>query len=295
MGRKRKVGLALGSGGARGWCHLGALSALEEMGVEADIIAGCSAGALVGAAEAGGVRRELEAWARELTQTSFLQLVDLRPARGGLFAGREISNVLSRWGLDCAIEELPKRFVAVATDLRSGREVWLREGPLLPAVRASVSMPGVFSPQLIDGKWLLDGGLTNPVPISVARAFGADVIIGVNPNAKPVGRVWVPDRSEDVWDAIGARLEGFLPEAWLAPVDEGPPPPQGTEVVNASIDMLTEYLRRTRLAADPPDVMIDVDLRDLTVVSFHEADKAIAAGRKAVEACADRIRAALED
>lgn len=293
MTRKRKIGLALGSGGARGWCHLGVLSALEEMGVEADIIAGCSAGALVGAAEAGGVRRELETWARALTQGSFLQLVDLRPARGGLFAGREIANVLSRWGLDCEIGDLKRRFVAVATDLETGREVWLREGPLLPAVRASVSMPGIFTPQLIDGKWLVDGGLTNPVPISVVRALGADVIIGVNPNAKPPGRIWVPERGGDVWDAIAARLEAFLPEGWVPQAEEGPPPPQGTEVVNAAIDMLTEYLRRTRLAADPPDVMIDVDLRALSVMSFHEAEAAIAAGRKAVADCAERIAEAV--
>ncbi|MDG4649187.1 patatin-like phospholipase family protein [Roseibacterium sp. SDUM158017] len=294
MGHKPKVGLALGSGGARGLCHLGVLSVLEEMGIEAAIIAGCSAGALVGAAEAGGKRHDLETWARALTQGSFLQLVDLRPSRGGLFAGREISNVLGRWGLDCDIEELDRRFVAVATDLETGREVWLREGPLLPAVRASVSMPGLFTPQLLDGKWLVDGGLTNPVPISVARALGADVIIAVNPNAKPTGRIWVPERGGDIWDAIGERLGDFLPAGWLSAGEDGPPPPQGTEVVNAALDMLMEYLRRTRLAADPPDVMIDVDLRDLSVMSFHEAARAIDAGRAAAEASAGLIREALE-
>lgn len=294
MGGNPKIGLALGSGGARGWCHLGVLSVLDEIGCEADLIAGCSAGALVGAAEAGGARAELETWARGLTQGGFLRLVDLSLANGGLFGGREIANVLSQWGLDCDFDDLAKRFVAVATNLENGREVWLQRGPLLPAVRASVSLPGLFSPQRIDDKWLLDGGLTNPVPISVARALGADVIIAVNPNAKPSRRFWVPERGVDIWDSLGERLGEFLPEAWRAEDADEPPPPRGTEVINASIDMLMEYLRRTRAAADPPDVMIEVDISELSVMSFHEADLAIAAGRAAAEARAEDIREALE-
>ena len=125
--------------------------------------------------------------------------MDITVGRGGLVAGREIANVLGEWGLDCDISELERTFLAVATDLRTGREVWLREGALLPAVRASVSLPGLFAPQLIGDRWLMDGGLTNPVPISAARALGADVVIAVNPNSKPPGRVWVPERGEDIW------------------------------------------------------------------------------------------------
>jgi NTE family protein len=182
--RKRKIGLALGSGGARGWCHLGVLSVLDEMGCTADIITGSSMGALVGAAEAGGVRGPLHEWALGLTRGGFLRLVDVTVGRGGLVAGREIANVLGQWGLDCDFSELDRTFLAVATDLQSGREVWLQDGALLPAVRASVSLPGLFAPQLIGDRWLLDGGLTNPVPISAARALGADVVIAVNPNSK---------------------------------------------------------------------------------------------------------------
>ncbi len=294
MARKPRIGLALGAGGARGWCHLGVLSVLDEMGVEAEIVAGSSIGALVGAAEAGGVRDALRDWALELTRGRFLSLVDIRVSRGGLVAGKEIANVLGRWGLDCDFAALDKTFVAVATNLQSGREVWLREGPLIPAVRASVSLPGLFSPQLLDGRWLLDGGLTNPVPISVARALGADVVIAVNPNAKPPGRVWVPERGGDIWEGIAEQLGGILPEAWRGAAPDEPPEPQGTEVLNASIDILTEYLRRTRLAVDPADVMIDVDLSDLSVISFHEAAAAIEAGRKATLDRADDIRAVLK-
>jgi NTE family protein len=291
MGERPRLGLALGSGGARGWAHLGVLSVLEDMGLRADIIAGCSMGALVGAAEAGGARGPLEDWARGLTQTSFLRMVDLRLTGGGLVAGNEIASVLGDLGLGCDIGDLAIPFIAVATNLENGREVWLDHGPLLPAVRASVSIPGLFAPQFLNGHWLVDGGLTNPVPISVARAKGAEVIVAVNPNAKPTGRVWVPQPSADsLWN----RLAGALPEALRPEPSDGPPRPQGADVVAASIDMLTEYLRRTRAAADPADVVIDIDLSDFSTMAFFEAETAIAAGRKAAEAARPRIEAALQ-
>jgi NTE family protein len=290
----KTVGLALGSGGARGWAHLGVLSVLEEMGVAPGVIAGCSMGALVGAAAAGGVRDELEAWARGLTQAKFLGLLDLRFAGGGLVAGHEIASVLGQWGLDCEIGGLDIPFACVATNLENGREVWLDEGPLLPAVRASVSMPGLFAPQHLGGRWLVDGGLTNPVPISVARAKGADVIIAVNPNAKPNGRVWVPEPArEGLWDRITASLpEALRPEA-AEPTEDDAPKPQGADVVAASIDMMMDYLRRTRAAADPADVTIEVDLSELSTLSFFEAATAIEAGRAAAEEARPRIEAAL--
>lgn len=291
MEQRPKLGLALGSGGARGWAHLGVLSVLEEMGLRADIIAGCSMGALVGAAEAGGVRDQLEDWARDLTQASFLRMVDLRLSAGGLVAGREIASVLGQWGLDCDIGDLDIPFTAVATNLENGREVWLDSGPLLPAVRASVSIPGLFAAQHLGGHWLVDGGLTNPVPISVARARGADVIVAVNPNAKPSGRVWVPQPAAN---SLWSRLAAALPDALSPEPSEEPPTPQGADVVAASIDMLTEYLRRTRAAADPADVMIDIDLSDVSTMAFYEAETAIEAGRSAAEAARPRIEAALQ-
>jgi NTE family protein len=291
MAKGAKLGLALGSGGARGWAHLGVLSVLEEMGLRPDLIAGCSMGALVGAAEAGGVRGALEDWARGLTQGSFLKMVDLRLSAGGLVAGREIASVLGQWGLDCAIGDLELPFAAVATNLENGREVWLDSGPLLPAVRASVSIPGLFAPQHLDGRWLVDGGLTNPVPISLARAKGADVIVAVNPNAKPSGRVWVPQPAED---SLWSRLAASLPEGLRGAPEPEEPKPQGADVVAAAIDMLTEYLRRTRAAGDPADVVIDIDLSGFSTMAFFEADRAIAAGRAATEAAKPRIEAALE-
>ena len=295
MTRRPRVGLALGSGGARGWCHLGVLSALKDMGVEADLIAGCSMGALVGAAEAGGARPQLEGWARDLTQGGFFRLIDFRPRAGGLVEGREITNVLAQWGLDCPIETLSIPFTAIATNLETGREVWLDRGPLLQAVRASVSIPGLFAPQNVDGRWLLDGGLTNPVPISVVRAQGADVVIGVNPNAKPMNRVWHPRPDRGMADQLEERFGLTLPEGWFGKsADDAPPTPQSVEVVGAAVDMMMEYLRRTRLAGDPADVMLNVELPELLTIEFYRAEEAIDAGRSVTEAAEADIRRALD-
>jgi len=292
MTRKPTLGLALGSGGARGWCHLGILSVLDDLGLSPDIIAGCSMGALVGAAEAGGKRAELQDWALDLTQSKFLRLVDIRPTSGGLIAGKEIANVLSQWDLDCEIAALDKPFIAVATDVETGREIWLRDGQLLPAVRASVAIPGLFAPQKIGHRWLIDGGISNPVPVSVCRALGADVIIAVNPNAKPEGRYWMPDSGDSVLDRLGRMVHEALPEGWRPETDASPDrPPQGIDVANAAIDILTDYLRRTRAAADPADLALDVDLSEFSIFSFDRARTAIDAGRRAAEAQADRIAA----
>jgi NTE family protein len=290
MAARPRIGLALGSGGARGWCHLGALAALEDMGIRPDVVAGCSMGALVGAAEAGGKRAELQDWALDLTQTKFLGLVDLQLSAGGLVAGKQIANVLGQWGLDCAISDLALPFTAVATNLETGREVWLQHGRLLPAVRASLSIPGVFTPSYLDGRWLVDGGLTNPVPVSVCRAAGADVVLSINPNGKAEGRVWQPSEELGVIEQLHQQLSESLPEGWLPkPPPRGPVPPQGFDVVSSSLDMLTDYLRRTRMAADPADVALDICLPDLTVLEFFRAEESINAGRAAIEAQAEQI------
>lgn len=292
--QKPKIGLALGSGGAKGWCHLGVLSVLDDLGVRPDVIAGTSMGALVGAAEAGGGRAALEEWARTLTPARFLTHLDFRFDGGGLVAGRQMAQVLSTIGLETDIEDLDIPFTAVATNLETGREVWFQRGSVLDGVRASVSIPGLFAPYCVDGRWLLDGGLVNPVPISVARAMGADVVIAVDPLAKPSGRYWTPELLDSETavrtNLIDVVTRPFRPQD-ADPAAANPPGPKSMEVVNAALDILTEYLARTRMAADPPDAMVDVDLTDLSVLAFYEADTAIEAGRRAAEAQADTIRA----
>ncbi|PTQ74565.1 patatin-like phospholipase family protein [Celeribacter persicus] len=286
MSRRLKIGLALGSGGARGFCHIGVLRGLAEIGIRPDVIAGCSMGALVGAAYAGGRLDALELWARAITRRSFLSLVDLRFSGGGLVEAREIMTLIERLGLPKRIEELEHPFAAVATDLETGREVWLRDGPLDLAVRASAAMPGVISPLYHQGKWLLDGGMVNPVPVSLARAMGADVVIAVNPNARLDGTLWqAPEvrRPSAGLTAFQARLPEAFRGLWpTLPTPDMPPAPGYLDVLSTSIDIMTDHIRRARMAGEPPQVLLSAELSEMTVLDFHEAKKAITDGFRMV-------------
>ncbi|MFT6489629.1 MAG: NTE family protein [Parvibaculaceae bacterium] len=178
----RKIGIALGSGVARGWAHIGVLKVLQREGIEPDVISGTSIGALVGAAYAANRLSEIEDFARSLTRTRMFNLMDVKFGGSGIFSGNKLARKLEdRFG-DLQIENLDKTFVAVASELYGGHEVWMREGPLVNAVRASYALPGIFEPREIDGRWLIDGALVNPVPVSVCRALGARTIIGVGLN-----------------------------------------------------------------------------------------------------------------
>ena len=287
------LGLALGSGGARGWCHIGVLRALDELGVRPDLVAGCSMGALVGVAWAADRLDALEDWVRALTPSKYLGLVDIRPLSGGLVEAGEITSLLSDLDIPDRIEDLPRPFAAVATDMETGREVWLREGPTHASVRASVGIPGVMSPVQLDGRWLLDGGLVNPIPVSVARAMGAEVTIAVNPNAKPRGQIWRapdPEPTPEAWAA------SKLPPEWHAALGldpdarQDPRKPNYFEVLNASIDVMTDQIRRARLAGEPPHVLINMGFDDLTVLELHRGAEAIAEGHARTLAQAALIR-----
>ena len=183
-----RIGLALGSGSARGWSHIGIIDALAEAGIEPDIVCGCSIGALVGAAYVAGELPALRDFAQSLTWREMARMLDVRLSGGGLIGGQEIVAFLRKLKISAPIASYGKPFAAVATDLQTGREIWLREGPIEEAVRASISMPGILSPARHAGRWLVDGGLVNPVPVSVCRALGADVVIAVNLNGDLVGR-----------------------------------------------------------------------------------------------------------
>jgi NTE family protein len=171
-----KIGLALGAGAARGWAHVGVLRALEDMGIESDIICGTSVGALVGAAYLTGQLDPLQAWARKMGLFGVLSLLDVTFSRGGLVTIEKAFERFRNEQTDILVQNLPKIFATVATDLTTGREVWLREGHLLDVVRASAAMPGLFPAVRHDGQWLVDGGLVNPVPVrqdaEISDAFG---------------------------------------------------------------------------------------------------------------------------
>jgi len=292
--RKRpKIGLALGSGGARGWCHIGVLRELRAMGLEPDVIAGASMGALVGAVYAGGGLDALEKWATGMKARDFFGLLDVRLSSGGLVEGAEIVNVLRRIVKEERIEDLPVPLALVATDMATGREVWMTEGKLAEAVRASVALPGIISPFRIDGRWFLDGGLTNPLPVTACRILGAEVVIAANPNGRIDGTLWSEREASAprFWKSWGDRLRN-LPAGLSGLLEEGSdeePVPQYLDVIAASIDIMTDGIRRAKLAGDPPHVLLDAHLADRSVLDFHCAGKAIEEGHRIVRENADAI------
>ena len=180
--KMRKIGLALGSGSARGWSHIGVIRGLQEADVTIDIVCGSSIGALVGGAYAAGKLDDAEKLIRELAWSDVLGFMEVPVPRSGLINSEKIADYLRERLGDPNIEDLPIPFAAVATDLTSGQEVWIRKGSLIEAIRASISMPGMFTPCFRDGRLLVDGGLINPVPVSLCRSMGANTVIAVNPN-----------------------------------------------------------------------------------------------------------------
>lgn len=293
MGRKPVIGLALGAGGARGWCHIGVLRALDELGVKPDLVAGTSMGSLVGVAWAAGRLAALEDWVRALTPARFVRLMDVNLRSGGLVEARQIETMLAEIGVPDRIEALEKPFGAVATDMASGREIWLRDGETYPAVRASAGIPGVMSPKRHKSMWLLDGGLTNPVPVSTARAMGAEVIIAVNPNAKRFGHIWnAPEGRPGVRAWAASMLPEALTEAFgIDPAGQiVPGKPNYFDVLTAAIDVMEDQIRRARLAGEPPHILLNAGFGDLTVLELYRAAEAIEEGRRIVALQAAAIR-----
>jgi NTE family protein len=301
------IGLALGSGSARGWAHIGVIDALLEADLAPDIVCGSSMGALVGAAHVAGRLSELRQWARTATWRKIARLTDLRLIGGGLVSGRQIVAFLDGLGVREPIESYATPYAAVATDMATGREIWLQSGPIHEAVRASIAIPGIFSPARLDGRWLLDGGLSNPVPVSVCRALGADVIIAVNLNGELVGRRFTepepPTSTGPSRLSVEAvrRLLGHIPvpvPRKPADVDvvaaaaprEAVPPPGYLDVLATAINIMQDHITRTRLAGEPPHVMLVPRLRGIGLMEFNRADEAIEEGRACVEQALPALR-----
>lgn len=299
-----RIGLALGSGGARGWGHIGVLRALEAHGIRPDMLAGASMGALVGAFHASGALDALEDFARNLKPSGIARMLDISFG-GGLLEGGEVMDTLRALGLRASIAELDRPYIAVATDIYRGREFWLREGDLPTAVRASIAIPGIFKPIRVHGRWLMDGGMSNPVPVSACRAMGADIVLAINPNAAhhaETGR-----RRRKRRKGMGARIPAEmivrqLPKVFQplaadrlrASEDADRDAPGYFEVLGTSLDAMIDQIRRSRLAGDPPDVMVNLDIADIHVLNFQEAAAAIAQGEAAMTARIDELRRTIE-
>lgn len=300
MGPTRGLGVALSMGGARGWAHIGVLRGLERMGIVPEYMTGCSMGALVGAAWAGDRLDALETWAREMTAQAVLFYLDLKLFGGGLVEGREILGISERLGLPERIEDLPRRLSVVASDLATGGEYWFTEGPLADAVRSSVAIPAVFSPRRVGDCWLVDGALVDPLPITGCRRMGARRVIAVNANATLGKPLWQPRPQGPGMvarlvrpDLLPAGIRSWAGWSGDSDANEPPPPemrdPGFYEVMMTSLDILCEGVLKHRLDLDPPDLMIDLDLRHVGVLELHRAAEAIEAGEAAVEAQADEI------
>ncbi|MFN3891270.1 MAG: patatin-like phospholipase family protein [Beijerinckiaceae bacterium] len=300
-----RIGLALGSGSARGWSHIGVIDALADAGIEPDIVSGTSIGSMIGAAYVAGQLPALRQWALAATWREIVGLMDVRLSSGGLIEGKQIVAFLQALGISGPIEGYAKKFAAVATDLVTGREIWLQSGPIHEVVRASIALPGIISPARIGDQWLVDGGLSNPVPVSVCRALGADVIIAVNLNGDLVGRRFA---SEPEPSAVGVpapvasdsldRMLQHLPEPLreqamqMIPrlLGRGSATPGYFDVIANSINIMQDQITRTRLAGEPPHVMLVPRLRDIGLLDFNRASEAIAEGRASVEQALPSLR-----
>jgi NTE family protein len=306
--REPVIGLALGAGAARGWAHVGIMNKLDEMGIRPRVVVGTSIGAVVGGCWASGKLGELEVFARSLTKRGMLGMMDLNIMGSGLISGDRLRRQLEERFKNAMIEELPVRFASIATEIRTGHEIWLTRGPITEAMRASYALPGIFVPVQVGGRWLIDGALTNPVPVSVARALGAEMIIAVNLHTDVLGRSGVifdhggtteglpkaPTPEQDaarqgLFSAMSSRIRHPFGGAAAPPVDKSDPAPGLMSVMLDAFNISQDRIARARLAGDPPDIMVTPKLGGIGLSEFHRADEAIAAGEAAIMKVMDDI------
>jgi NTE family protein len=298
------LGLALGGGAARGFAHIGVVRALTKKGLKFDVIAGTSIGAMVGGCHAAGHLDAFEHWARSLTRRRVFGYLDFSLAGSGLIGGARLAERLNATLGNTTIDELPLRFAAIATEIGTGHEIWLTRGRLADALRASYSLPGVFAPVRVGGRWLMDGALVNPVPVSACRALGARVVVAVNLNADLIGRgATIPSHGSD--------------ESDHAPIEVAPPQPGGlramfgperslrrqflgaagrpgfSTVMMEAFNIMQDRITRARLAGDPPDVIINPRLGGVGLIDFHRAGEAMELGAEATERALDSIGEAM--
>jgi len=284
-----KIGLALGGGSARGWAHIGVLRALNAEGIHPDIIAGTSIGAVVGGCYVAGELGALEQFARQLTRRKVLGFLDFNFSGSGLINGQRLCDILDRQLKGITIEAMEKRFVAVATEIGTGHEVWLSHGRLVDAMRASYALPGIFRPVAINGRWLFDGALVNPIPVSVCRALGARYVIAVNLAADSCGRGTVvphleaadpeeptPEQPEPgLIQRNGRAVKKLLQRQVFGRTDNGP---GISRVMMEAFNIVQDRIARSRLAGDPPDVIIQPRLPTFGLFDFPRADALIECG-----------------
>ena len=292
-----KIGLALGSGASRGWSHIGVIKALIKEGIEPNIVCGTSVGAIVGGAYVAGNLEKLEHWVRDSKRSDVLRFFSVNFSQSGFVDAERLNWFLHSYiaATDQRIEDMPKKFAAVSTNLDTGREVWFKEGGLADAVRASMALPGLFPAVRNDRRWLVDGGLVNPVPVTTCRALGADVVIAVNLNSDIIGK-----RNNGRQEAASTENNGILGKvkqqareysnSIFPNRDEKNQAPGLFYAIANSINIVQDRITRSRLAGDPADVLLSPRLAHIGMLEFHRAAEAIKEGKGCVQKALEEIR-----
>ena len=290
-----KIGLALGAGAARGWAHIGIIEALEEMGVQIDVVSGCSIGAYVGAAYTSGHLSELKEWACTLGEWQILSLLGVGINKGGIASGKRVFDKLSESFSASHFSEMQLPFAVTATDMHTGREVVFKEGAIGESIRASCAIPGLFAPVYYQERWLIDGAVVNPVPVNLCRQLGADVVIAVNLAADFRPALMDKQReahreNQEKTDAVLAKSSSLL-RTWFSPdkADDALNPPGIMSVMSSALEIMQARVTRSRLAGDPPNILIEPHLRDVGILEFNRAEELIQHGRDAVDRLAQQI------
>jgi NTE family protein len=307
--RKPVIGLALGGGAARGFAHIGILRVLLANGIVPDVVVGTSIGAVVGGAYAAGHLDTLEAWARSFQGVrNILSYLDIRLTGSGLIGGEKLATRLEESIGSTLIEDLAVKFATVATEVRTGHEIWLTRGRMVEAMRASYALPGIFSPVLIGDRWLVDGALVNPVPVSAARALGAEIVIAANLSSD----IFTHSTTIHSHGATSAAAEPVLPTDTAAAKRRFPRlfsaertvkreffgsggRPGISSVMVDAFNIMQDRITRARLAGDPPDLLITPRVGQIGWFDFHRADELINFGTRAAERAVDSIQEAIEE
>ena len=300
MNSELSIGLALGSGSARGWSHIGIIKELAELGIVPNIVCGTSVGALVGASYVSNNLDKLEEWACSLTKFEAAKFFDINLSMNGFVNVEKFHRFLNEYVAadDALIENYPKKYAAVATQLATGREIWLTKGSIVEAVWSSISMPSLFPAIKLDDKWLVDGGLVNPVPISVCRALGADIVIAVNLNGDLLGRQRKTSiKAVKSNKGVTSKLTELVREysgSFFANANIDEQPPGLLEAIAHSINITQDRITRSRMAGDPADIVLSPRLADIGLLEIYRADEAIAEGKRCVQRKSSEIIDRLE-
>jgi NTE family protein len=300
MNSKLKIGLALGSGSSRGWSHIGIIRSLSELGIVPDIICGTSVGAMIGASYVSDNMDKLEQWACSLTKFESARFFDINASLNGFVDIERFHQFLNEYVAsdNLLIEDCSKKYAAIATDLDTGMEVWLTQGRIIEAVWASISLPGLFPAIKNNNRWLVDGGLVNPVPVSVCRAMGADIVIAVNLNGDIVGKHRkLPKEVMKNNGGVRGMLTDLVREysgTLFQNSNKDEEVPGLFDAIAGSINITQDRITRSRLAGDPPDIMLSPKLSHIGLLETYRAKEAISEGKKCVQRMLPEITHVLE-